>query len=266
LKVRKKIRLDERLVKEGLFLDLKSARGWIMAGKVVVHGEVLTKPGANVKPGASLHVRGRRLKYVSRGGYKLETALKVFRFSVRDKVVLDAGASTGGFTDCLIQHGASVVYAVDVGHGQLRGKLRNDPRVINLEKTNISDLTMEQLKKDIDLCTVDLSYLSLTKGIPILSKLFKGPVIMFCLLKPLFEGLAKTKINNQASLKEVLNNCFETIKATGLGVSGVTVSPILGSKGSVEFLILVTDKKQKSSSPESLAKKALDGIASARER
>src|SRR5262245_51502136 len=159
-----KMRIDALLVELGYFEDLKTAQGFILAGKVVVDEKVCSKPGTTVREDAKIFVRGEQLKFASRGGYKLEAALERFAIDVTNKVVLDAGASTGGFTDCLLQHGAARVYAVDVGFGQLRGKLASDPRVVNMEKTNVGDLTLASFDPPIELCTFDLSYLSMTKS------------------------------------------------------------------------------------------------------
>jgi 23S rRNA (cytidine1920-2'-O)/16S rRNA (cytidine1409-2'-O)-methyltransferase len=189
-----------------------------------------------VAGGAELSLRRDPEKYASRGGLKLEAALQSFAVPVPGAVVLDAGASTGGFTDCLLQHGAARVYAVDVGFGQLRGKLASDARVVNLERTNISDLRREQLVPSITLCTFDLSYLSARKAIPILAELFAGPVELIGLIKPLFEGVASGSMADPGALAPALLGVLEELPAHGLAARGLICSPVTGSGGTVEFL------------------------------
>lgn len=233
---KKRKRLDELLIEIGLFDDLAVARGWIMAGKVVVDGVVCSKPGAHAREDAEINVRGVVQKYASRGGYKLEAALDRFAVPVEGKVVLDAGASTGGFSDCLLQRGAARVYAVDVGFGQLRGKIAVNPRVTNMERTNIGDLTAERLPAPIDLCVFDLSYLSAIEAAPILARLFRGPVEMIGLIKPLFEGLAQDHMDDPGALHSTLARVLTELSNRGLEVARLALSPVLGSRGSVEFL------------------------------
>lgn len=230
--MKKKQRLDALLVERGLLANLKLAQGWILAGKILVNGHVESKPGASIGADDAVSLRGQVEKYASRGGLKLEAALSRFAIDVRDKVVLDAGASTGGFTDCLLQHGAARVYAVDVGHGQLRGALAADARVVALEKTNVSDLSRETFDRPIELCTFDLSYLSAVKAVPIIRSLFLGPHEIIGLIKPLYEGLAQDDMQNLDALVPVLDRVVAALD----GVRALTVSPILGSHGAIEFL------------------------------
>jgi 23S rRNA (cytidine1920-2'-O)/16S rRNA (cytidine1409-2'-O)-methyltransferase len=229
-------RLDELLVARELLPDLKTAQAWILAGDVLVDGRPSSKPGTPVAAGAQVSLRRPVERYASRGGLKLEAALARFAVPVAGAVVLDAGASTGGFTDCLLQHGADRVYAVDVGFGQLRGKLASDPRVVNLERTNISDLTIERLAPPIDLCTFDLSYLSARKAIPILARLFRGSVQMVGLIKPLFEGVPGPAMADPRAVGPALLGVLEALPAA-LAAHDVMVSPILGSNGTLEFLV-----------------------------
>ncbi|MEQ8280447.1 MAG: TlyA family RNA methyltransferase [Deltaproteobacteria bacterium] len=232
-----KRRLDDELVIRGLAEDLRVARGLIMAGKVVVDDAVCSKAGTSVAASARVHVRGRAMKFVSRGGYKLEAALERFGVEVDGRVALDAGASTGGFTDCLLQRGAARVYAVDVGFGQLRGRLSTDPRVVNLERTNISDVRTETLSPGIDLAVADLSNLSLRKAIPILCALFTDArVELVVLVKPLFEGLERSGMESASALLTTVEALMADVVAAGLGVSGLMASPIRGGRASVEFL------------------------------
>ncbi len=232
-------RLDEVLVDRGLQPDLKTAQAWILAGDVLVDERACTKPGVRVPDGARIALRRAPEKYASRGGLKLEAALRRFAFSVEGSAVLDAGASTGGFTDCLLQHGAARVYAVDVGYGQLRGKLASDPRVVNLERTNISDLGPDTFRPPIDLAVFDLSYLSARKAIPIVARLFTGPVAMIGLIKPLFEGVRAEAMADPDALAPALAGVLDALPEHGLAARDVMLSPVLGSRGTVEFLMWI---------------------------
>lgn len=174
------------LAERGIFDSQEEARRWVMAGQVLVNEQRIDKPGTLVRRDAQIRVRGRQ-RYASRGGYKLEAALEHFHVPVAGQVALDCGASTGGFTDCLLQHGAALVYAVDAGHDQLIGRLRTDERVRNLERTNLSDLATITLDPPPTLITLDLSYLSLTKALPLAAALLEPEGQVLALLKPLFE-------------------------------------------------------------------------------
>jgi 23S rRNA (cytidine1920-2'-O)/16S rRNA (cytidine1409-2'-O)-methyltransferase len=233
----RKERLDLLVQKIGGYEDPRLARGLIMAGKVVVDGTVVNTPGMLFPPSANIHLRETPLRFASRGGYKLERALQRFDIDVRERVCLDAGASTGGFTDCLLQRGAARVYAVEVGYGQLRGKLATDPRVVSFERTNISDLSPADLNPPIALACADLSYLSLRKAVPIIGALFIKQPHMVLLIKPLYEGLAQTEIDDKAALARVLRALFRDLESQGWRASNACVSPILGSRGAVEFLV-----------------------------
>src|SRR5579859_7423477 len=174
------------LAERGIFDTQEEARRWVMSGKVLVNGQRIDKPGMLVPGDAVLDVQGRR-RYASRGGYKLEAALAHFHVAAAGRAALDSGASTGGFTDCLLQHGAALVYAVEVGYGQLTGRLRADPRVRNLEHTNLGDPRLHTLDPLPTLITLDLSYLSLTKALPLAAPLLAPAGHILALLKPLFE-------------------------------------------------------------------------------
>jgi 23S rRNA (cytidine1920-2'-O)/16S rRNA (cytidine1409-2'-O)-methyltransferase len=232
-------RVDERLVADGLLPDLKTAQAWLIAGDVLVDGTVCTKAGTRIPATASVTLRRQPDRYVSRGGLKLQAALQRFAIPTAGKVALDAGASTGGFTDCLLQHGAARVYAVDVGYGQLRGKLASDPRVVNLEKTNISDLRRETFDPPLDLAVFDLSYLSATRALPILTALFVRPVSIVGLIKPLFEGVQPADMRNPERLGEALDRLLAHVAQQDLAVGGLIPSPILGNNGTAEFLIWI---------------------------
>ena len=235
---KKRTRLDEHLVELGYFADLRTARGWIMAGKVVVDEKTTTAVGLMVADTVQIHLRGLPLKYASRGGYKLAHALETFRVGVRGKVALDAGASTGGFTDCLLQAGAAKVYAVDVGHSQFRASLAVDPRVRAMERTNISAIRMADLDPPIDLAVADLSYLTLSVALPKIRALFHDPsrFDIVALIKPLYEGLAQADVTNLAAIEPVLCTLFERLEGQGVHIHAACVSPLLGGRGAIEFL------------------------------
>lgn len=253
-------RIDEKLLQEGHFDTLNEARSWIMQGKIVVDGNLVTKAGTLVSPECEIHLKGKRMKYVGRAGYKLDAALQKFNVDVTGKVVLDAGACTGGFTDCLLKHGATLVYAVDVGFGQICGSLSSDPRVANLEKTNISDLNPSSFASPIDMATVDLSYLSLTKALPIIKGLFSKKALIICLIKPLFEGLEMENFHNLDRLREVLGDLLEHLRQIGIPAVDVMVSPIIGGRGLVEFLALIAETISDPPSPQCLTKKAMQDL------
>lgn len=233
---RKPVRLDAFLVERGDLPSLKVAQGWILAGKVRVNDSIATKPGAPIGPRDVVALRAPVEKYVSRGGLKLEAALARFGLDVRDQVVVDVGASTGGFTDCLLQHGAARVYAADVGYGQLRGSLAADPRVVSLERTNVSDLSRATFATPIDRATFDLSYLSTATAAPIVRALFERPVSIVALIKPLYEGVSQDGKNDVAEIHGAVRRVLEALARAGLEAHGLMASPILGSNGALEIL------------------------------
>ena len=238
---RKKCSLADLLVERGLFADLDEARRWVMAGKVLVNGQLLDKPGMRVPSDAVLHIRDRS-RYASRAGYKLEVALEHFAVNVTGCVALDCGASTGGFTDCLLQHSAALVYAVDAGYGQLTGRLRADSRVHNLERTNLGDLTPALLNPLPSIITLDLSYLSLTKArpqaVPLLAP--KGQVL--ALVKPLFEvesaeARRTGRIDDPFLLVNALQRVLEVGKSCGLTMQGAAKLALRPRHGIHEFFV-----------------------------
>jgi 23S rRNA (cytidine1920-2'-O)/16S rRNA (cytidine1409-2'-O)-methyltransferase len=235
---KKRTRLDEHLVELGYFADLRTARGWIMAGKVVVEEKTTTAVGLPVAETAQIHLRGLPLKYASRGGYKLAHALETFDVEVRGKVALDAGASTGGFTECLLQAGAMRVYAVDVGHGQFRASLAADPRVRSMERTNISEVQIADLDPPIDMAVADLSYLTLSVALGEIRSLFRdrNEFDIIALIKPLYEGLRQEEVTNLVAIEPVLRTLFERLSAQGVHVQTACASPLLGGRGAIEFL------------------------------
>jgi 23S rRNA (cytidine1920-2'-O)/16S rRNA (cytidine1409-2'-O)-methyltransferase len=234
-------RLDVRLAEEGFFDSRERAKAAVMSGVVYVNGQKETKPGTPVSDEDVLEVRGALLKYVSRGGLKLEKALDDFGVSPLDKICLDCGASTGGFTDCLLQRGARRVYAVDVGYGQLDWRIRSDPRVVTLERTNIRYVTSAQIPDPIGLAAIDVSFISLKLVLPVVRALTAPGADVVCLIKPQFEaGRGKVGkkgvVRDRETHKEVLSNFVENAENTGYQVKNLTFSPIKGPEGNIEFL------------------------------
>lgn len=233
-----KERLDQLLVKRGLCESRSRARALILAGKVTVGGRRVDKAGCQVPEEETITLK-EGLPYVSRGGLKLEKAIKEFGLDVRGKVILDGGASTGGFTDCLLQQGAQTVYAVDVGYGQLAWDLRNDPRVINLERTNLRHLTREALGELPGMATLDLSFISLKLVIPPLKALGVREIV--ALVKPQFEA-GREKVGKRGVVKdpyihrEVLEGLIKKAREEGYSLQGLTYSPVKGPEGNIEYL------------------------------
>ena len=240
----KKDRIDKILVDRGLTQSRERARALIMAGQVVVADHVAEKPGQMVPVAAEVRLKGELLPFVSRGGLKLQKALDEFNIDVAGLIVLDVGASTGGFTDCLLQRGAAKVIAVDVGYGQLAWKLRQDERVVNLEKTNIRYLTPDKLPHIPDLAVIDASFISLAKVLPATLILLKDEAVIIALIKPQFEvGRGEVGkggvVRDAMKHREVITAISSVAENLGLKVRGVTESPILGPKGNREFLIFM---------------------------
>jgi 23S rRNA (cytidine1920-2'-O)/16S rRNA (cytidine1409-2'-O)-methyltransferase len=237
----KKIRLDLLLVQKGLAESREKARAMIMAGLVAVDQVTAQKPGQLAASSAALSVK-KPLPYVSRGGLKLEAALDHFPVDVKGRVLLDVGASTGGFTDCLLQRGAKRVVAVDVGYGQFHWKLRQDPRVVLLEKTNIRNLAPAGVQEDLEGAVIDVSFISLKLVLPAVSRLLKPQAFVIALVKPQFEvGKGQVGkggvVRDPALHQEVLNSLSRFFKEVGWKVEGQISSPVLGPKGNKEFLV-----------------------------
>lgn len=237
-----KERLDLLLQSRGLAESRERARSLILSGSVLVDGEKVEKAGAQVRENAEIVLLGPASPYVSRGGIKLEAALDAFHPDVSGKVVIDVGASTGGFTDCLLQRGAVRVYAVDVGYGQLAWRLRQDPRVVVLERRNIRTLPPETIPEPVDLATIDVSFISLEKVIPSVLSFLKAEGEIIALVKPQFEvgkgevgrgGIVRSPEKRQKVLDRIHSKAAEW----GLEVVGSIPSPILGQKGNAEFLV-----------------------------
>jgi len=241
--VHKKERLDTVLAEKGFFSSREKAKAAIMAGIVSVDGNRVDKPGTPVKSEAEFSIKEDICPYVSRGGLKLEKAIKEFALDLKGAVCMDIGASTGGFTDCMLQNGASTVYAVDVGYGQLDWMLRNDNRVVIMEKVNIRHLDTEALDTTFDFISIDVSFISLKLVFPIATKLLKETGQLVCLVKPQFEAgrsqVGKNGIVKDKDVhKEVVLNVIEYGKSNGMYPHGLLYSPVTGAKGNIEYLIL----------------------------
>lgn len=237
-----KDRLDVLLVNKGYFQSRERAKAAIMAGIVFVDGKREDKAGTLVKEDSQFFVKEDLCPYVSRGGLKLEKALNEFSFDLKDAVAVDIGASTGGFTDCMLKNGAEKVFAIDVGYGQLDYKLRIDPRVINMEKVNIRYLDCDIIDKDIDFISIDVSFISLKLVFPVAAKLLgeKGSIV--CLVKPQFEA-GREQVGKKGIVRdinvhsEVIENVISYAIDNGLYAHGLTFSPVTGAKGNIEYLL-----------------------------
>ena len=237
-----KIRLDVAVLEAGYAPSREKAKAIIMAGQVYVNNQKVDKAGTEIKKDDVLEVRGNTLKYVSRGGLKLEKAMQCFPISLSGKICMDVGASTGGFTDCMLMNGAVKVYSVDVGYGQLAWKLRCDERVVNLERTNFRYVTDEQIKDKIDFASVDVSFISLMHILPNLSKLTADDAEAVCLIKPQFEA-GKEKVGKKGVVRdkavhtEVVQKVIGLAIQNGFSVCGLDFSPVKGPEGNIEYLI-----------------------------
>ena len=237
-----KIRLDSYLADNGLAPSREKAKALIMAGVVYVDNQKEDKAGTFITETQKVEVRGGELKYVSRGGLKLEKAMKSFDVTLSDKVCMDIGASTGGFTDCMLQNGAKKVFAVDVGYGQLAWKLRCDERVVNMERTNIRYVTIDDTKELLDFASVDVAFISLKLVLPVAYKLLTDDGEVVALIKPQFEA-GKEKVGKKGVVKdisvhkEVVEKIYDFSQENGLYVAGLDFSPIKGPEGNIEYLI-----------------------------
>ena len=243
MKIKK--RLDVLLVEQGYAESRTKAQAIIMSGAVYVEGQKADKPGTSYEESVAIEVRGAACPYVSRGGLKLEKALRDFGVKPEGYVCSDSGASTGGFTDCLLQQGAKKVFAIDVGYGQLDWKIRSDPRVVVMERTNVRYVTPEQLGEQLDLSVIDVSFISLKIVMPVVKTFLKETGQVVCLIKPQFEA-GKDKVGKKGVVrepethKEVLDNFLLLAQETGFSVLGLTFSPVKGPEGNIEFLAHLT--------------------------
>lgn len=239
-----KKRIDVLLYEKGLAPSREKAKVMIMAGNVYVNNQKYDKPGDTVNEDAEIEVRGSTLKYVSRGGLKLEKAMQMFPITLDGSVCMDIGASTGGFTDCMLQNGASKVYSVDVGYGQLAWQLRQDPRVVNLERTNARYLTREQIPEEIDFFSVDVSFISLKIILPAVRPLLRDGGRAVCLIKPQFEA-GREKVGKKGVVRdksvheEVVQMICDFLLENGYSVLGLTFSPVKGPEGNIEYLVYI---------------------------
>ena len=237
-----KKRLDILVTENGLAESREKAKALIMAGQVYVDNQKADKPGDTFSEDAHVEIRGKGLQYVSRGGLKLEKAMKEFGLTLTDKICMDVGASTGGFTDCMLQNGARKVYSVDVGYGQLAWSLRTDARVVNLERTNARYLTREQIPEEIDFFSVDVSFISLSLILPAVRPLLAEHGQAVCLIKPQFEAGRenvgkKGVVREQSVHREVIEKIRNFSLENGFSVLGLTYSPVKGPEGNIEYLI-----------------------------
>lgn len=243
-----KERLDVLLVKRGLAASREKAKAVIMAGSVFVDNQKEDKAGTMFPDTVQIEVRGNTLKYVSRGGLKLEKAMTHFGLNLEGRVCMDVGSSTGGFTDCMLQNGAVKVYAIDVGHGQLDWKLRNDPRVVCMERTNIRYVTPEDIGEQADFSSIDVSFISLTKVLPPVYELLKDQGQVVCLIKPQFEA-GREKVGKKGVVRdpgvhrEVIEKITSFASETGFALLNLEYSPIKGPEGNIEYLLYLQKKQ-----------------------
>ena len=248
----KKERLDILVVEKGILSSREKAKASIMAGDIFVDGKRIDKAGEKVSIDANIEFKGKTLKYVSRGGLKLEKAMKSFPITLEDKVCMDIGASTGGFTDCMLQNGAKKVFAVDVGYGQFAWKLRVDERVVCMERTNIRYVTTDQIGELLDFASIDVSFISLKKIMNATVSLLKDTGEVVALIKPQFEA-GREKVGKKGVVrdievhKEVVYGIVDYLIGENLNVLGLSYSPIKGPEGNIEYLVYFTKDKNKES-------------------
>lgn len=243
-----KERLDVLLVKKGFYPSREKAKSAIMAGLVFVDGQISDKAGMSINIDCDITVKQDICPYVSRGGLKLEKAIDLFSIDLKDKVCMDVGASTGGFTDCMLMNGAAKVYAVDVGYGQLAWKLRSDSRVINIEKCNFRYFDQSQVDEEIDFMSMDVSFISLKLIFPMATKLLKDGGSILCLVKPQFEAgrqqVGKNGIVRDINVHvEVIEKVISYARENELIAKNLTFSPITGAKGNIEYLLYLNKQK-----------------------
>ena len=236
-----KVRLDALLVDKGLAQSRERAKALIMAGQVYIDNQKCDKAGQQIDESITPEVRGETLKYVSRGGLKLEKAMAEFNISLENKVAMDIGASTGGFTDCMLQNGAKKVFAVDVGYGQFAWKLRSDERVVNMERTNIRYVTPEDIGEELDFASIDVSFISLRLVLPVAKNLLSTDGEIVALIKPQFEA-GREQVGKKGVVRdikvhyEVIKNVLDFARSIDLHVAGLSYSPIKGPEGNIEYL------------------------------
>lgn len=260
----KKERLDTLLVQRGFFESRSRAQAAIMAGQVLVNEQKIDKTGTQVAPDAAIRLLGGDLKYVSRGGLKLEKAVSCFSLDLTGKIAADIGASTGGFTDCALQNGAARVYTIDVGYGQLAWKLRSDERVVNMERTNVRYLEADSLPEKVDVVTIDVAFISLDKVLPAVKKIIADDGIVIALIKPQFEA-GKENVGKKGVVRDpqvhltVINNVIATARELGFKIAGLDYSPVKGPEGNIEYLLYLknaADAEEIAVDPDETVKKS----------
>ncbi len=243
-------RVDVEMVNKGLVESREKAKALIMAGIVYVNNQKVLKAGDKIKEGDTIEIRGQKLPFVSRGGLKLDKAVNVFDLKLDNLVCMDIGASTGGFTDCMLQNGASKVYAVDVGYGQLAWKLRNDPRVVNMERTNIRYIQTEKITDDISFVSIDVAFISLRLVLPVVFELLNSGGSVVALIKPQFEagredvgkkGVVRDPLVHKRVIEDIISFSYEL----GFSITKLDFSPIKGPEGNIEFLVLLSKDEEK---------------------
>ena len=258
-----KERLDVLLTQRGEAPSREKARLLIMEGKVFVGGNREDKPGTKVDVDAAIEVRGEKLRYVSRGGLKLEKAMNDFPITLEGLTCIDIGASTGGFTDCMLQNGAAKVFAIDVGYGQFAWKLRQDERVVCMEKTNIRYVTPEDLGQQADFASCDVSFISLGLVVPVAYRLLSEEGSMVCLIKPQFEA-GREKVGKKGVVRdpavhfEVIKTVVDMAQESGFGLAGLSYSPIKGPEGNIEYLMYISKAAEKAEVEDGVIREVVD--------
>lgn len=246
-----KKRADIVLFEKGLVESREKGKRLIMEGIVFIGTLRVDKPGEKIDENAEVYIKGDQISYASRGGLKLEKAIEDFNLDLKDNIAMDIGASTGGFTDCMLQNGVKKVYALDVGYGQLDWKLRNDPRVVVMERTNIRDVKPKEIEDVLDFISIDVSFISLKLVLPIAKTLLKEDGELVALVKPQFEA-GKERVGKKGIIRDdkvhrdVLESIFEFSEEIGFGVQDISYSPVTGAKGNIEFLIYLKMNKESS--------------------
>ncbi|OAA83315.1 TlyA family RNA methyltransferase [Clostridium ljungdahlii] len=242
-----KERLDVLLVEKGIFQSRERAKASIMAGEIFINGQRIDKCGQKIKKSSDIEFRGEKLPFVSRGGLKLQKAVKEFNINLKDKVCMDIGASTGGFTDCMLQNGAKKVFSIDVGYGQFAWKLRIDDRVVCMERTNIRYVTPEDIGEYADFASIDVSFISLKKVVPVVSNLLKENGSIMALIKPQFEA-GRERVGKKGVVREksthidVINEIITFLREKNLKIISLSYSPVKGPEGNIEYLVYFTKK------------------------
>lgn len=259
--MKEKIRLDVALFERGFVDSREKGKALIMAGLVYINGNKETKAGASVKSEDCIELRGEKMPFVSRGGYKLKKAVDEFGLVLDGAVCMDIGASTGGFTDCMLQNGAKKVYSIDVGYGQLAWKLRSDERVINLERTNFRYVTKEQVPDELDFASVDVSFISLALILPVMRTLLKDGGKAVCLIKPQFEA-GRENVGKKGVVRDksvhiaVINKIIDLIAENKFSLLGLDFSPVRGPEGNIEYLCYI----EKNENPTVLCDKSAQDV------